>query len=328
MFNTYDGSDIESRVQNAVDTVGTKVSHDREWEITKKAMTLVKNENKTLPFSTANQKTVVLVPYDDETIPMDYAARKLTEDGKLPDGAVVEAVSYYHKTLDDVLPMIEGADNVVFMSEVYNAKGLKDDIAAMADTLADTIHEKGGKFVVMSVSLPYDAARFQKADAIMIAYLARSMPADPGDKVKEMQQYGPNMPAALYVMFSEDDVPTAKLPINIPQLDEKYYFTESVLYARGFGLTYETEEPTTEPQTTQPEETTEGTTAPATTIAPTNTDATSATQKATTANNSVTTTSGTGTVQTGQSSLMIASAVMLIAFAGIVMYYIRYRKSK
>ncbi len=328
LFNTYDGSDIKSRVQNAVDTVGTKVSHDREWEITKKAMTLVKNENKTLPFSTANQKTVVLVPYDDETIPMDYAVRKLTEDGKLPDGAVVEAVSYYHKTLDDVLPMIEGADNVVFMSEVYNAKGLKDDIAAMADTLADTIHEKGGKFVVMSVSLPYDAARFQKADAIMIAYLARSMPADPGDKVKEMQQYGPNMPAALYVMFSEDDAPTAKLPINIPQLDEKYYFTESVLYARGFGLTYETEEPTTEPQTTQPEETTEGTTAPATTIAPTNTDATSATQKATTANNSVTTTSGTGTVQTGQSSLMIASAVMLIAFAGIAMYYIRYRKSK
>ena len=294
-------------------------------------MTLVKNENKTLPFSTANQKTVVLVPYDDETIPMDYAVRKLTEDGKLPDGAVVEAVSYYHKTLDDVLPMIEGADNVVFMSEVYNAKGLKDDIAAMADTLADTIHEKGGKFVVMSVSLPYDAARFQKADAIMIAYLARSMPADPGDKVKEMQQYGPNMHAALYVMFSEDDAPTAKLPINIPQLDEKYYFTESVLYARGFGLSYETEEPTTEPQTTetpstQPEKTTEGTTAALTTIAPV-TDATSATQKTTTANNSVTTTNGNGTVQTGEGSLIIASALMLIAFAGIALYYIRYRKS-
>ena len=331
LFNTYDGSDIESRVQNAVDTVGTKVSHDREWEITKKAMTLVKNENKTLPFSTANQKTVVLVPYDDETIPMDYAVRKLTEDGKLPDGAVVEAVSYYHKTLDDVLPMIEGADNVVFMSEVYNAKGLKDDIAAMADTLADTIHEKGGKFVVMSVSLPYDAARFQKADAIMIAYLARSMPVDPGDKVKEMQQYGPNMPAALYVMFSEDDAPTAKLPINIPQLDNEYNFTDTVLYARGFGLSYETEEPTTEPQTTetpstQPEKTTEGTTAALTTIAPV-TDATSATQKTTTANNSVTTTNGNGTVQTGEGSLIIASAVMLIAFAGIALYYIRYRKS-
>ena len=251
LFNAYDGSDIESRVQNAVDTVGTKASHDREWEITKKAMTLVKNDSNTLPLTKANQKTVVLVPYDDETIPMDYAVRKLTEDGKLPEGAVVEAYSYYHKTLDDMLPKVDGADNVVFMSEIYNANNLKNDVAAMADTLADTIHEKGGRFIVMSVSLPYDAARFQKADAIMIAYLARSMPVDPGDKVKEMQQYGPNMPAALYVMFSEDDAPTAKLPINIPQLDNEYNFTDTVLYARGFGLSYETEEPTTEPQTTE-----------------------------------------------------------------------------
>ena len=157
------------------------------------------------------------------------------------------------------------------------------------------------------------------------------MPVDPGDKVKEMQQYGPNMPAALYVMFSEDDAPTAKLPINIPQLDNEYNFTDTVLYARGFGLSYETEEPTTEPQTTetpstQPEKTTEGTTAALTTIAPV-TDATSATQKTTTANNSVTTTNGNGTVQTGEGSLIIASAVMLIAFAGIALYYIRYRKS-
>lgn len=331
LFNAYDGSDIESRVQNAVDTVGTKASHDREWEITKKAMTLVKNDSNTLPLTKANQKTVVLVPYDDETIPMDYAVRKLTEDGKLPEGAVVEAYSYYHKTLDDMLPKVDGADNVVFMSEIYNANNLKNDVAAMADTLADTIHEKGGRFIVMSVSLPYDAARFQKADAIMIAYLARSMPVDPGDKVKEMQQYGPNMPAALYVMFSEDDAPTAKLPINIPQLDNEYNFTDTVLYARGFGLSYETEEPTTEPQTTetpstQPEKTTEGTTAALTTIAPV-TDATSATQKTTTANNSVTTTNGNGTVQTGEGSLIIASAVMLIAFAGIALYYIRYRKS-
>jgi hypothetical protein len=93
----------------------------------------------------------------------------------------------------------------------------------------------------MSVSLPYDAARFEKADAIMIAYLPWSMPVDPGDKVKEIQQYGPNMPAALYMMFSADDAPTAKLPINIPALDEEYHFTDTILYERGFGLTYRDE---------------------------------------------------------------------------------------
>ena len=238
LFTPYDGSDIEQRVQNAIDTVGTKESHDREWEITKEAITLVKNDNHTLPLTQPNQKTVVLVPYEDETIPMDYAVRKLTQDGKLPEGAQVQSYCYRNKTPAEVMPMIQGADNVVFMSEIYSAAALKNELMKTVDSLADLIHSRGGKFIVMSVSLPYDAARFTKADAIMIAYLARSMPEDPGDKVKEMRQYGPNMPAALYMMFSEDDAPTGKLPINIPKLDDKYNFTDTILYQRGFGLTY------------------------------------------------------------------------------------------
>ncbi len=240
LFEAYDGSDIEQRVQNAIDTVGTKASHDREWEIAKDAITLVKNSRNTLPLTKPNQKTVVLVPYDDETIPMNYAVRKLTEEGKLPQGAVVEAYSYYKKSVDYVLPKIQDADNVVFMSEIYSASGLKNAVASAADSLADYIHAKGGKFIVMSVSLPYDAARFTKADAVMIAYLPRSMPVDPGDKVKEITQYGPNMPAALYMMFSAEDAPKAKLPINIPKLDAEFNFTDTILYERGFGLTYGT----------------------------------------------------------------------------------------
>lgn len=238
LFSAYDGTDIENRVQNAIDSVGTKGNHDKEWEIAKKGMTLVKNEDNALPLSRTNEKTVVLVPYNDETNPMNYAIRKLKEDGKFPEGATFEAYSYYKKAIDEVLPMIEGADNVVFMSEIYGASALKGDAARMADTIADTIHEKGGRFIVMSVSLPYDAARFQKADAIMIAYLPRSMPVDPGDKVKEIDQYGANMPVAMYMMYSAADAPTAKLPINIPALDDSYSFSDTLLYERGFGLTY------------------------------------------------------------------------------------------
>jgi len=338
LFTAYDGSDIESRVEYAINNVGTKESHDKEWEITKKAMTLVKNDDNTLPLTTTNQKTIVLVPYDDETIPMNYAVRKLTQDGKLPEGAEVVAYSYRNKTADDVLPMIEGADNVVFMSEVYGAYALKGDIAKMADTLADTIHESDGKFIVMSVSLPYDVARFQKADAIIIAYLPRSMTVDPEDKVTEIQQYGPNMPVALYMIFSKDDAPTAKLPINIPQLDESYSFTETVLYERGFGLTYEAEdEPTTEAETTQPEETTESSTEATTEAATTAAETTAATISATTATTTSATTAASSTttsssttsssaVQTGESSVAIIMLVILIAAAGIIYYFNGYRK--
>ena len=289
----------------------------------------------------------MLVPYDDETIPMNYAVRKLTEetipmnyavrklteDGKLPEGAVAEAYSYRKKTPAEVLPMIEGADNVVFMSEIYGASWLKNELATAADLLADTVHQRGGKFIVMSVSLPYDAARFRKADAIMLAYLPRSMPVDPGDKVKEMQQYGPNMPAALYMMFSKDDAPTAKLPVNIPQLDAEYNFTDTVLYARGFGLTYESEEPSTQPETTQPEGTTEGTTAAPATIAPTDADATSATQKTAASGDSAATTggngtaqSGNGTVKTGDGSAIAFAVMLLLALSAVLV--MRFAKSK
>ena len=243
LMTPYDDSDIESRVEYAINYVGTKENHDKEWEIAKKAITLVKNDDDTLPLTTPNQKTVILVPYDDETIPMNYAVRKLTEDGKLPEGAAIEAYSYRKKTVDDMMPTTEGADNVIFLSEIYGASALSGDIAQMADAICDDIHSRGGKFIVMSVNLPYDVARFRKADAIMLAYLAVSMPVDPEDKTKEMQKYGANMPVALYMMFSNEDAPTAKLPVNIPQLDEDYSYTDTTLYERGFGLTYTAEEP-------------------------------------------------------------------------------------
>ena len=160
----------------------------------------------------------------------------------------------------------------------------------------------------------------------MIAYLPRSMPVDPGDKVKEMQEYGPNMPAALYMMFSKDDAPTAKLPVNIPKLDEEYNFTNTVLYARGFGLTYETEEPTTQPQTTQPEETTEATGEASTTIAQPATDPTSATQKSEATADSATTENGDGTVQTGEGGALILAVLVILAL--FAFFAVRYAKSK
>lgn len=243
LMTPYDGSDIESRVEYAINHVGTKENHDKEWELAKKAITLVKNDNDTLPLTKPNQKTVILVPYDDETIPMNYAVRMLTQDGKLPEGAVIEAYSYRKKTLEDMMRTTEGADNVIFLSEIYSASALSGDTAKMADSICDDIHSRNGRFIVMSVNLPYDVARYQKSDAIMLAYLAVSMPVDPEDKTKEMQKYGANMPAALYMMFSDEAAPTAKLPVNILQLDESYSYTDTMLYKKGFGLTYTTEEP-------------------------------------------------------------------------------------
>ena len=238
LLDTYESSDIEERVEKAVSFVGSGTNHDKEWELTERGITLVKNES-ALPLTNSDEKTVVLVPYDEEITSINYAVNKLTADGKLPSGAAVEVYSYNNKTAKKVLPLIKGADNVIFVSEIYSADGLKNDVSYMADALTERAHANGARFIVMSASLPYDAARFQSSDAIMLAYMPCSMSSDPTGKETEIEQYGPNISAALYMMFSEDDAPSAKLPVDIPELDSTYSFTDSILYERGFGLTYE-----------------------------------------------------------------------------------------
>ena len=128
----------------------------------------------------------------------------------------------------------------------------------------------------------------------------------------------------LYMMFSKDDAPTAKLPINIPKLDDSYSFTDNILYARVFGLTYESEqEPTAEPATTV-SDTTSAPTEPVTTVP----DATSSTQKSATPDQAVNgnnTTGDSGAVQTGE-NIAIVIVIMLIGLSALLM--MRYAKGR
>ena len=39
--------------------------------------------------------------------------------------------------------------------------------------------------------------------------------------------------------LSPDESPAGKLPVNIPVLEDSYQYTDTVLSARGFGLTYQ-----------------------------------------------------------------------------------------
>ena len=55
-----------------------------------------------------------------------------------------------------------------------------------------------------------------------------------GSSVKE---YGPNLPAAVYTVFG-GNYPSGMLPVTIPELDDQFMPSDTVLYPRGFGLTY------------------------------------------------------------------------------------------
>ena len=244
LLSAYDGSKVDSKVEYAKSVVSTKANHDVEWDITKRAMTLVKNSDDTLPLKDEGEKTVILTVFNDEPLPMEYIVSLLGDEGKLPEGATYEVHSCQGLTAPEnwqqILGWIDGADNVIAVSEMQNADYLTGDYANLLDEVIAKIHDQEGKFILMSVFLPYDAARFQEADAIMITYGARSMNVDPRTDTEPMKRYGPNIAASLYLMLEGEETPTGKLPVNLPKLNEAGdgYLSE-ILYRRGFGLSYE-----------------------------------------------------------------------------------------
>ena len=105
----------------------------------------------------------------------------------------------------------------------------------LVDIVIDLIHEQGGKVIVVSVQLPYDAARYPEADAIIAAYNptgSRKLVTE--DTEETTYNYAPNIPAALRMIF--DGTPmTGTLPVNVPALTADFAFADEILYPAGFS---------------------------------------------------------------------------------------------
>ncbi|MBQ9459426.1 MAG: S-layer homology domain-containing protein [Oscillospiraceae bacterium] len=244
LLDAYDGSDLDARVANALAAVGSKEHHALEWEVAKRAVTLVKNDG-VLPLTKENQKIAVLTAYDNEVLSMEYAVNRLKDEGKLAAGTEVAVTSIQKKALEDCLPLVEGANHVIAVSEAgslaaLNPEGAKGAYSALLDALIAKVHEQGGTFTVLSASLPYDAARYTEADAFVVTWNARGMSEDPRVTDGPVKQFGASMPAALYLMLSPDETPQGALPVNIPRLNGEYKYSDELLYRRGFGLAYDT----------------------------------------------------------------------------------------
>jgi len=130
------------------------------------------------------------------------------------------------------------ADHVILVYRMYNSASIdpaKEDgfSSAVFDHIIEDLHKDNKHAILISCQLPYDAARFQAADAILLTYnigAIQELPAKSG----EGSAYTPNLVAALCSCFGQDE-PTGVLPVNIPELDENYLITDSILYERGVG---------------------------------------------------------------------------------------------
>lgn len=229
---------VDESVDTALEVVGSESNHDTEWEITEKAITMLKNDGSVIPLD-ASKKSLLLYPIEDHRLSLEYAIERLKSDGIIDESADIEVKSYDGLKPEDAKALAEGYENVVLVSELFNAAGLDPSTedgekAAFIDALIDSVHDGGGKFVLISSRLPYDTARFQKADGILVAYSDRGMTEMP-EEDGESSIYGPNIPVAAYTAFGGNK-PSGKLPIEIPKINDDYTYSDQILYERGYGL--------------------------------------------------------------------------------------------
>lgn len=267
ILDTYQQVDVQA----ASAVVGSEEHHEAEMQIAREAITLVKNDDHTLPISGHENNVVIMGRLKTDNKTIQASIESLKDMGILAEDAYVnnlaagttsgDASSKTHVTIDyyydsgkgvahytnALKSAIANANTVVCCTASYNIGPLAGSsplYQCVSRAMRET-HAAGGKFVLLANNLPYDVARYQDVDAAMLGYMVAGIDSDPTDKHAGGVAYNANVMAALHAMF--DDVepggPIGTLPVNIPSVCENddltISYNDDTLYARAFGLTYD-----------------------------------------------------------------------------------------
>ena len=221
--------------------VGSTTHHEIENEITRRAITLIKNNN-VLPLN-KQDKTLVLVPYGSQYRLLAYAKQHLFSDEYINnDNLTIFQYGSYISEDDfnnNILPLFEGIKNVVVVSSQYEELDLNLTEAKMADMCLNYGKENNINTILISSQLPYDLARYD-ADAMLACYYAAGLSVNVEDYQDGVNTYPPNLVATIEVLFNKS-APQGKLPVDIPELDYvdgQYQYSDKIKYHRGEGITY------------------------------------------------------------------------------------------
>jgi beta-N-acetylhexosaminidase len=230
-------ADVDKLVENALEVVGSKQHQAIEKKITADTVTLLKNEDKTLPFKPKkNDKVVVFAPNEDQVLAMKTKIAALVASKKIKP-VDVQGFTFANKTFDDSMKKaIDEAKYVITGSYV-----VKNDPAVNDGVIDDTVIDsskwatvvpraimnyaqgKNKENVIISLRNPYDVANFSEADALLAVY---------GFKGYSNGRYNqPNIPAGIDVIFGQEKT-AGKLPVDIPSVTD----STKTLFPYGYGL--------------------------------------------------------------------------------------------
>ena len=235
VLDLKDFSVTEEKIAAAKDGVGSEAHRDTEWRIAGNALTLVKNENAAFPVELKpGEKTLIL--FADSCASRagtgDLVRAMLKEKQALPDGAELLVMKNTRENEAACVEAALNADHVILVNRVYSIACLDPATAdgfstGTFDKVIDAVHDVGKAVIVVSCQLPYDAARFPEADAILLTYWSSPMAGLPADG----STWSANLPEGLLACFGLAEAP-GRLPVSIPALDGQYKPTDRVLYAR------------------------------------------------------------------------------------------------
>ena len=235
LLKQKDFSVTEEKIAAAKGTIGSDAHRDAEWKIAEKALTLVKNENGAFPLNLkAGDKTLIL--FADSCASRvgagDLAVKLLKEKQALPEGAEIVVMKNTADNAEACVEAAKDADHVILVHRVYAIACLNPATgdgfsSGTFDKVIEAVHAMGKTVIVVSCQLPYDAARFPDADAILLTYWSSAMRELP----KEGSFWSPNLPVGLLSCFGLYSA-EGKLPVNIPALDDSYRPTDAVLFSR------------------------------------------------------------------------------------------------
>ncbi|WP_241156862.1 glycoside hydrolase family 3 protein [Bacillus sp. FJAT-42376] len=230
---------LEAKIAEAKKTVGSMKHYRLEKKMAADAVTLLKNEDKTLPFKPKkNEKILILAPFEDQAEAMRRSINELYSKQRI-NKVQVDSLIFSGKVFDqETAEKIDKADYVIAGSYV-----VKNDPAVNDGVIDDTVTDSSKwatvfpravmnyslknskKFVLMSLRNPYDAANFEEAKAVLAVYGFK------GYSNGRFRQ--PNISAGIQTIFGLSD-PKGKLPVDIPSVTHP----SEILYPYGYGLKF------------------------------------------------------------------------------------------
>ncbi|MEG8304974.1 glycoside hydrolase family 3 protein [Bacillus mojavensis] len=244
IYPAHHDSSIDKKVKKALKTVGSKHHTKTEQKIAEKAVTVLKNDQHTLPFKPKKgTRILIAAPYEEQTASIEKTIHDLMQRKKIKSVSL-NKMNFAEKVFNaEHEKQVKEADYIITGSYVVKNDPVVND-GVIDDTVTDSSkwatafpravmnaalqHKK--QFVLMSLRNPYDAANFEEARALIAVY---------GFKGYANGRYlQPNIPAGVKAIFGQSK-PKGTLPVDIPSVTKP----GDILYPFGYGVNIKTGKP-------------------------------------------------------------------------------------